>query len=183
MGTPLAVPIQTMKRRILVVGESADSGSALIALLRGEGHAVDGASDAFQALDRLPDLAPELVLADLEMPGIGGIALLERIHQHDAEVAVMLMVPAGVAGAGVAALDAGATHYLTKPVNPAELSLVVRRELEQVRLRAEAGQLRARLAERYRFENLIGTSAPMQAVFKTVASSVSLRTGKRSEMT
>jgi two-component system NtrC family response regulator/two-component system response regulator HydG len=166
-----------MNGRILVVGEAAESGSALIALLRGEGHSVEGAADALQALDRLSNLAPDLVLADLELPEIGGIALLRWIHQQDAEVAVMLMIPAGAAEAGVAALDAGATHYLMKPVNPAELSLVVRRELERGRLRAEAGQLRARLAERYRFENLIGSSAPMQAVFKTVAQVATARAG------
>src|SRR5205814_4725725 len=62
-----------------------------------------------------------------------------------------------------------ARDYLNKPVNVGELSVVVARELEQRRIRAEAGQLRARLSEKYSFDNIIGSSARMQDVFKTVA--------------
>ena len=89
---------------------------------------------------------------------------------------VVAMVANGDVEAGVAALAAGASHYLTKPINGAELSLVVARELARRRLGAEATELRARLSERYRFENIVGSSAPMQAVFRTVAQAAAGRT-------
>ena len=63
----------------------------------------------------------------------------------------------------------GASDYLTKPLNTTELFLVVARELDRRRLRHEAGSLRARIAERYSFENIIGDAPVMQEVFKTVA--------------
>ena len=155
--------------RILVVDDEANVRLPLVELLREEGYSVEAAADGFKALGKLPELAPHLVLADLEMPGMDGIELLGKIHEHDADIGVLVMTAFGAAETAVAAMGAGACAYLTKPVNAAELSLVVKRELAQQRLRREAGALRARLAERYRFENLIGGSAPMQAVFKTVA--------------
>jgi two-component system, NtrC family, response regulator AtoC len=157
------------KGRILVVDDEANARSALVELLREEGYSVESAADGFKALGKLADLAPHLVLTDLKMPGMDGIELLTKIHEHDADTAVVVMTAFGAVETAVAAMRAGASDYLTKPVNVGELTLVVKRELEQRRLRAEAGQLRARLAERYRFENIVGNSAPMQAVFKTVA--------------
>ena len=158
------------KGRILVVGDQASAPhSALVELLREQGYSVEVAADGSRALGKLPELAPHLVLTDLETPGIEGVELLGKIHEHDADIGVVVMTAPGAAEAAVAALAAGASYYLTRPVNLTELSLVVKRELRQQRLRVEAGQLRARLAERYRPENMVGSSATMQAVFKTVA--------------
>jgi DNA-binding NtrC family response regulator len=151
------------KGRILVVDDEANARSALVELLREEGYTVEAAADGFTALGKLPELAPDLVLTDLKMPGMDGIELLSRIHEHDADTAVVVMTAFGAVETAVAALRAGASDYLTKPVNIDELTLVVKRELEQQRLRAETGQLRAPLAESYRFENIVGDSAPMQA--------------------
>jgi DNA-binding NtrC family response regulator len=69
----------------------------------------------------------------------------------------------------------GAADYLTKPLDMDKLSAVLGREMERLRLRREAGQLRARLAEKYSFQNIVGNSAPMQSVFKTVAQVASSR--------
>jgi DNA-binding NtrC family response regulator len=157
-----------IKGRILIVDDEANARSALVELLREEGYTVEGAADGFKALGKLPELAPDLVLTDLKMPGMDGIELLRKIHEHDREVIVVVMTAFGAVETAVAAMRAGASDYLTKPVNVVELSLVLKREIERRRLRAEAGMLRARLAERYGLKNMIGNSGPMQAVFKTV---------------
>ena len=167
-----------IKGRILIVDEETAERAALVEVLRGEGYAVEASGDAAQALHRLAELAPHLVLTSLALPGMDGLELLaklrDRVQEQDADTPVLVMIePAGSAApegdGALAALRAGAAGYLGKPVKTGELTLVVKRELEQQRLRSEAAQLRARLAERYRFENMIGSSAPMQAVFKTVA--------------
>jgi DNA-binding NtrC family response regulator len=154
--------------RILVVDDEANARSALVELLREEGYSVEGAADGFKALGKLPEHAPDLVLTDLKMPGMDGIDLLKKIHEYDPSIAVVMMTAFGAVETAVAAMRAGASDYLTKPVNVVEMSLVVAREIEQRRLRAEAGMLRARLAERYGLKNMIGDSAPMQEVFKTI---------------
>jgi DNA-binding NtrC family response regulator len=72
-------------------------------------------------------------------------------------------------------MRAGARDYLTKPINVGELSLVLGREIEQRRIRSDIGLMRARLAERYRFENIVGSAPSMQGVFETVAQVASSR--------
>ena len=157
------------KGRILVVDDEVNARTALLELLRDEGYAVESAADAFKALGKMADFAPELVLTDLKMPGMDGLQLLEKLREGDPDLPVIVMTAFGEVETAVRAMRAGARDYLNKPVNVGELSLVVGRELEQRRIRAEAGQLRARLSEKYSFDNIIGSAAPMQAVFKTVA--------------
>ena len=157
------------KGRILVVDDEVNARTALTELLRDEGYAVDSAADAFKALGKVAEFAPDLVLTDLKMPGMDGLQLLARLHQDDPELPVIVMTAFGEVETAVRAMRSGARDYLAKPVNVGELSVVVARELEQRRIRQEAGLLRSRLSEKYSFSNIIGNSAPMQEVFKTVS--------------
>ncbi len=158
-----------MTGRILVVDDEVNARTALAELLRDEGYSVESAADAFKAMGKMADFAPDLVLTDLKMPGMDGLQLLDKLREGDPELPVIVMTAFGEVETAVRAMRAGARDYLNKPVNVGELSVVVARELEQRRIRAEAGQLRARLAEKYSFDNIIGSSARMQDVFKTVA--------------
>src|SRR3569623_1218553 len=131
----------TDKGTILVVDDEANARTALAELLRDEGYRVETAADGFKALGKMEETPPDLVLTDLKMPGMGGVEAMKK----------------------------GAADYLTKPLNTTELFLVGEREMERRRLRQETGRLRARLAERYSFSNIIGSAPAMQAIFKTVA--------------
>ena len=163
------------KGSILVVDDEANARTALAELLRDEGYRVETAADGFKALGKLEELAPDLVLTDLKMPGMGGVELLEKIRAGDDDVVVIVMTAFGAVESAVEAMKKGAADYLTKPLNTAELFLVVGREMERRRLRREAGTLRARLAERYSFANIIGNAPVMQTIFKTVAQVASAR--------
>jgi DNA-binding NtrC family response regulator len=154
--------------RILVVDDDANARTALATLLRDENYAVETAADGFKALPKLEELAPDLVLTDLRMPGMDGMELMKRAWESDPERVVVVMTAHGSVDTAVAAMRLGAADYLTKPINVDELLLVIDRVLERRRLRAEAGQLRQRLAERRGLKNIIGSSAPMQRVFDTV---------------
>jgi DNA-binding NtrC family response regulator len=157
------------KGRILIVDDEVNARTALCELLRDEGYAVESAADGFKALGKAAEFAPDLILTDLKMPGMDGIQLLGRIHEQDPDLPVVVMTAFGEVETAVGAMRAGARDYLAKPVNVGELSVVLSRELEQRRLRQEAVMLRARLAEKYSFDNIVGSSAPMQEVFKTVS--------------
>jgi two-component system response regulator HydG len=165
-GAPRALE---SRGRILIVDDEVNARTALLELLRDEGYTVEAAADAFKALGKVADFGPDLVVTDLKMPGMDGLALLAKLRENDADLPVIVMTAFGEVETAVKAMRSGARDYLAKPVNVGELSVVVARELEQRRLRAETGLLRARLSEKYSFENIIGNSAPMQAVFKTVA--------------
>ena len=163
------------KGRILVVDDEVNARNALLELLRDEGYAVETAADGFKALGKMEEFAPDLVVTDLKMPGMDGIQLLGKIRESDADLPVIVMTAFGEVETAVGAMRAGARDYLSKPVNVGELSVVVEREMAARRLRAEAGLLRARLSEKYSFDNIIGSSTPMQDVFKTVAQIASSR--------
>jgi two-component system, NtrC family, response regulator HydG len=163
------LPKMESKGRILVVDDEVNARNGLTELLRDDGYVVEAAADGFKALGKMADFAPDLVLTDLKMPGMDGIQLLGKIHESDPELPVVMMTAFGEVETAVGAMRAGARDYLSKPVNVGELSVIVAREMSARKLRAEAGLLRARLAERYSFDNIVGSSAPMQEVFKTVS--------------
>jgi DNA-binding NtrC family response regulator len=158
----------TNRERILVVDDEANARMALAELLREEGYEVETAADAFKALGKLADLAPHLVLTDLKMPGMDGIELMQKIAASEHTPAVIVMTAFGAVDSAVEAMRFGAFDYLTKPLNFDELLIVTQRALEQRRLRDEAGQLRKRLAARYSIGNIVGSSPPMQKVFKII---------------
>jgi DNA-binding NtrC family response regulator len=157
------------KNRILVVDDEANARTALAELLRDEGYTVETAGDGFKALGKVEEFEPDIVLTDLKMPGMDGLELLRKLRAENEERVVVVMTAFGAIESAVAAMKEGAADYLAKPINVTELSLVLKRELERLRLRREAGLLRARLAERYSFQNIIGSAPPMQEIFKTVA--------------
>src|SRR3954453_18903476 len=154
---------------VLVVDNEANARAALAELLRDEGYRVETAADGFKALGKIEEDTPDIVLTDLKIPGMDGLALMRKLRAQDEETVVVVMTAFGAVDTAVAAMKEGAADYLTKPVNLTELVLVLARELERRRLRQEAGALRARLAERYSFENIVGDAPVMQEIFKTVA--------------
>jgi DNA-binding NtrC family response regulator len=155
------------RARILIVDDEANARTALAELLKEEGYSVDTAADGFKALGKMDDFAPDLVLTDLKMPGMDGLELLRKVQARAGDTVVVVMTAFGAIETAVGAMRNGAADYLTKPLNMSALSLVLARQIEHQRLRRETGHLKARLAEKYSFANLIGQSAVMQEVFKT----------------
>ncbi len=83
------------KGRILVVDDEVNARTALVELLRDEDYVVESAADAFKALGKMADFAPDLVLTDLKMPGMDGLALLERLREGDRDLPVIVMTAFG----------------------------------------------------------------------------------------
>jgi DNA-binding NtrC family response regulator len=159
---------RTKADRILVVDDEANARAALAELLREEGYVVETAADGFKALPKLEEFEPDLLLTDLKMPGMDGIALMRKAHQHDPQLAVVVMTAFGAVDTAVSAMRQGALDYLTKPLNLDELTISVERTLERRRLQRETGQLRQRLSERDRLDRIVGSSPPMLKVYETV---------------
>jgi two-component system, NtrC family, response regulator AtoC len=157
------------KGKILVVDDEASARAALSEMLRAEGYETETAGDGFKALGRLDEFAPDVVLTDLNMPGMDGVELLSKLKEIDSELPVVMMTAFGGVEAAVSAMRAGALDYLTKPLNMDELFIVLERTIERTKLRRETAQLRSQVRARYSFDNIVGTSPEMQRVFKTVA--------------
>jgi DNA-binding NtrC family response regulator len=132
-----------IKGRILLVEDEANARDALGELLFDEGYVVESAPDGFNALGKMEDFAPDLVLTDLKMPGMDGIQLIGHIYEQDPELPVVVMTACDEVETAVRAMQAGARGYLSKPVNFDELGVVIATELAKRRLSQEAGSPRS----------------------------------------
>jgi two-component system NtrC family response regulator len=166
------------KGRVVVIDDEANAVTALTTLLREDGYEVEGAHEALSGLALLERIDADVVLTDLRMPGMDGLELLAKVKQMRPETMVVMMTAFGTVKTAVKAMKMGAEDYLSKPVDVEEVELVLERVLEKKRLLEETRVLRARVATKYRFENLVGESPEMLSAFKVIqqvaASSASL---------
>ncbi len=154
--------------RILVVDDEATARSGLEKLLRQAGYTVDTAKDGTDALAVAADHPPEVVVTDLKMPQMDGMALLAKLRETDPDVPVIVATAFGDVSSAVAAMRAGAADYLTKPIDFDALLLAIERARERRALRVEAENLRRQLRERDAegLQGLIGASPAMQKVYR-----------------
>jgi DNA-binding NtrC family response regulator len=154
--------------RVLVVEDDPEMLALVCEHLEGEGYAAAGTGDGAGALARLRAEEFDVVLTDLRMPGVDGMEVLKAARESRPGVPVILVTAFGSIQTAIQAIRQGAYDYVTKPFSLEEISLLVGRALEDRRLRAENLSLRQELEGRYRFENLLGKSAAMQAVFALI---------------
>ena len=117
--------------RILVVDDDATFRMTTGALLEADGHAIDTAADGQQAVVRLKEQRYDLMLVDLRMPGIDGIALVEALRLWGYGVPILMISGFGTVDSAVRALQTGADDFLLKPVEPDVLSARVSDLLER----------------------------------------------------
>ena len=156
-----------MPSRILIV-EDEDKLRRVVQLhLEAAGYEVDHAPTAEQALPRAG--VADLVLTDLRLPGMDGLAFLRELHSRDPHSAVIVMTAHGSIEAAVEAMKQGAADFLQKPFSLDHLSTLIQKVLSVQSLRAENLRLKQELDSRYQFDNIVGRSAAMRDIFNTVA--------------
>ncbi len=155
--------------RILVVDDEASARSGLEKLLRQSGYVVDTAKDGKDALAVVAEHPPEVVVTDLKMPEMDGMALLAKLRETDRDLPVIVATAFGDVSSAVAAMRAGASDYLTKPIDIEALLVAIERARERRAMRVEAENLRRQLRERDAegLQGLIGASPAMQKVYRT----------------
>jgi DNA-binding NtrC family response regulator len=128
--------------RILIVDDEKHIRSHLATYIQKLGHVVEAAEDGPQALSALDRGDFDLVLSDVRMAGMDGLALLREVRRRLPEVVVVLMTAYATVPQAVEAIKAGAYDYLMKPFSLEQVSLLVRRALEVQTLRSENRRLR-----------------------------------------
>ncbi len=152
--------------KILLIDDELDSCKALSQLLTKVGYDVEISNSGEHALTLLEKQPFGLIISDLFLPGISGIDILKQIKDDSPEIGVILITGKASAETAVEAMKEGALDYITKPFNFERLKVQVAKALEKNRLLLENNYLRQQLHGRYRFDNIIGTSQPMQQVFR-----------------
>jgi len=145
-------------RRILVVDDDPSLRRVTQVQLEDEGYTVTVAASGEEAQAVLERKPQDLVITDLSMPGISGVDLLKDIRTEYPDTVVVLITAFGTVETAVQAMKLGAYDYITKPVNPDSLRIVVTRALEHLSLREEVQTLRRALDQRPGFQNIIGRS-------------------------
>ena len=121
--------------RILIVDDEKNIRVQLQGLLADHGYRASVAEDAETALARLPDEPPDLVLLDVNLPGMSGIDALEKIRARGDDPPVVVMSGQATVDSAVKATKLGAFDYLEKPLDPERLLVTVRNAIESARLR------------------------------------------------
>jgi DNA-binding NtrC family response regulator len=154
--------------RILIVDDESNARAALSEILREDGYATETAADGFKALGKLDEFAPDVILTDLKMPGLDGIAFMEKARTAAPGASFVVMTAFGTISSAVEAMRKGAENYLLKPLDPEALVAVVDRAMEKAKLVQEAQRLRERLHERNVFSHVVASDPKMEAVLDLV---------------
>ncbi len=157
------------RARVLVVDDEPEIVAVLTEALRREGHEVSACTTGAAALAAGGEERFDVVLADIRLPDLDGLAVLRGFQEASPESAVILMTAFGTVETAIQAIKAGAYDYVPKPFKLDEVRIAVQRALERKRLLEENRRYQQELRGKYRLENVVGASGPMLEVFKTVA--------------
>ena len=157
-----------MAPRILLADDDHDTLEGLSTLLAGWGYEVAQASDGESAFKRALEFRPDLVIADLVMEGMDGLALASALQQECPTATVIILTGNATVDTAVAAMKRGVYDYLTKPVDTRRLRPLIEKALEKSEIVREVTLLRKQLKEARGLGRLLGTSRPMQEIYHLV---------------
>lgn len=167
-GTRVDYDRRSMGKTILIAEDEPVLRESMAELLRDEGYEVLEAGDGNAARGIALDRRVDLVLSDVRMPGMDGVALLDHLRRIAPQTPFIMLTAYGTVESAVAAMRAGAYDYLLKPVQFDDVLMKVKRALEFGELKRTARVMTEQLAEQGTFHNLVGESQSMRKLFETV---------------
>jgi DNA-binding NtrC family response regulator len=169
MATATETPLSAKTRgRILIVDDELVVRDSLGKWFVSEGYTARPVASAREALEAIQQAEFDIALLDIKMPGMDGMELQARLRDADADLTVIMMTGYASVDTAVQALKRGAYDYITKPVDPDELSHLVSNALEHKRARREVTRLRENLQEVFPSTELIGRSPAMKKVVELI---------------
>ncbi len=153
---------------ILVVDDEFSVRDSLYNWFKIEGYRVDSAENGIEALKKLQENPWDIVLVDIKMPGMDGIELQRHIKKIDNTIIVIIITAYATVDTAVEAMKEGAFDYLSKPVDPDKLSILVRNAVNQRRLMVENIQLRQKVEELSLQDEIVGESLQIRKIMEMV---------------
>ncbi len=154
--------------RILIVDDEKIVRESLFHWFEEEGYLVETAKSGEDALLLFDKNKYDLLLVDMKMPGVSGLDLLTKVRGIDKDVIFIMITAFASVPTAIKALKDGAYDYVTKPIDPDELSHLVKKALEQKALKTENEKLRRSIEEIIKPDNLIGESPQMKKIFELI---------------
>jgi DNA-binding NtrC family response regulator len=152
--------------KVLIVDDEASQRSGLATMVSAWGMTPETAGDGNEALSKLADFPADVVITDLNMPGLDGFGLMERLRDSgDMPPTIVLTAYGNIETAVKTVHELGAYWFLEKPIQPGSLELLIRRAGSHAGLRAEKRNLERQLSYKGSLGELVGASPNMQAIF------------------
>ena len=157
-----------MKDKILIVEDDINTLNGLAEILEDENFEVVKARNARQAATEFRNNHFNVVLLDYLLPDKDGMELSREFLEEQPEIRIIMLTAFGTVKNAVNAMKLGIYDYLTKPIDLDELLIIIRRAIQEQKLIIENIDLKSKILQTYRFENIIGVSGKMQEVFKKI---------------
>jgi DNA-binding NtrC family response regulator len=153
---------------ILVVDDEFSVRDSLYNWFKTEGYRADTAENGMEALKKLQESVWDIVLVDIKMPGMDGMELQRHIKKIDNTIIVIIITAYATVDTAVEAMKEGAYDYLSKPVDPDKLSILIRNAVNQRRLMAENIQLRQKVEELSLQDEIVGGSPQIKKILEMI---------------
>jgi two-component system response regulator AtoC len=154
--------------RILIVDDEEDTALLLRDVLRKRGYHVEALYSAAACLDYMRRDPADVIISDIQMPGMSGIELCEQLYQRYPDCAPIVLTGYGRLDTAIAALRAGAWDFLTKPASGDILEIAIDRALEEFALQREVKRLITERSSEEPIEDMIGESSPMRELRRMI---------------
>ena len=155
-----------MRVRVLVVEDDPAQRTGLTQLIAGWGFDAVSATDGEDALAQVATTVPDVIVSDLVMPKMGGLDLLRGLRQQGLEITTLLLTAQATVDTAIEAIRLGAYDYVSKPIDPQRLRILLDQVVERLARQQEVEVLRRQLRDHGRFGTLIGASRPMREVYQ-----------------
>src|ERR1700685_3195077 len=152
------------QQRILIVEDEDNARKGYEALLRKWNWEILGVGSGEEALAKFQEYQPDLILADVELPGMNGLDLLAQLGEEIARIPVIIITGRGSDERVIQAIEAGAYWYIEKPLKTPVLRALIERALGHARDQRALASLTRELRDTGKMGSLIGISKPMQEV-------------------
>src|SRR5438132_8902008 len=158
----------TSGERVLIVEDEPTTRAGLTELVSTWGFTTESAADGQEALQRITTFRPSIVITDLVMPRMGGLELLRALKDEGTALTIVILTAQGTVETAVEAIKEGAYDYLTKPVEPPRLKILLDKIVERQDTLREVKVLRKQLREHGTFGKMIGNSPQMRKVYQVI---------------
>ncbi len=156
------------QERVLIVEDEENERTGLAELVSGWGYRTETAADGVEALEKVASFAPAIVITDVKMPRMDGMELVQRLAEMAESVAVVMVTAQKTTETAFHAGRLGVQDYIEKPIDFRRLRSILVNIGEIINTRAENESLRRRLRDKGALGLLVGSSAPMQEVFRLI---------------
>ena len=160
---------QVVKKRIFIVDDEPKIGELFVTVLRRDNFDARSFVSPIALLEQLDEgVVPDVILADLMMPRLNGIELLEALQERSLTIPVIIMTAHSSVQTAVEAMRLGAFHYLQKPVNLEEMRALLDKALDLYDAKKELAEIKDTTRAEHAIENILGKSEPIEHVRETI---------------